>query len=139
MEGRQMSTRYFALLDGKRGAYGVVFPDLPGCTSMVKTVEEAMRNAVEAACEWVDAIDKPPPRPRPLEVLRDDPEIRHALADGASFVVVPLIRESGRPVKANMSLDAGTLQAIDDAAEAHGLTRSAFLASAAIEKIRRGA
>jgi hypothetical protein len=26
-------TRYVALLDGKPGAYGVVVPDLPGCTT----------------------------------------------------------------------------------------------------------
>ena len=25
--------RYIALVDGKAGAYGVVVPDLPGCTS----------------------------------------------------------------------------------------------------------
>jgi len=31
-----------------------------------------------------------------------------------------------------------TLQAIDEEAAAHGLTRSAFIASAALEKIRRG-
>jgi metal-responsive CopG/Arc/MetJ family transcriptional regulator len=34
-----------------------------------------------------------------------------------------------------LSLDAGLLDAIDEAAKAHGLTRSAFLASAAREKI----
>jgi hypothetical protein len=34
--------------------------------------------------------------------------------------------------------DACTLQAIDAEAAAHGLTRSAFIASAALEKIRRG-
>jgi metal-responsive CopG/Arc/MetJ family transcriptional regulator len=38
-------------------------------------------------------------------------------------------------VKANLSLDAGLLAAIDDAAASRGLTRSAFLASAAREKI----
>jgi hypothetical protein len=39
------------------------------------------------------------------------------------------------PVKADLSLDAGLLSAIDEAAERRGLTRSAFLASAAREKI----
>jgi metal-responsive CopG/Arc/MetJ family transcriptional regulator len=43
--------------------------------------------------------------------------------------------DSGRAVRANLSLDAGLLDAIDEAAKAHGLTRSAFLASAAREKI----
>jgi hypothetical protein len=48
--------------------------------------------------------------------------------------VVPLIIGAGRAVQANLSLDAGLLAAIDEAA-ARGLTRSAFLASAARAKI----
>jgi metal-responsive CopG/Arc/MetJ family transcriptional regulator len=55
------------------------------------------------------------------------------------LAIVPLILDAGRAVKANLSLDAGLLEAIDDAAEAHGLTRSAFITSAAREKIERGA
>jgi hypothetical protein len=27
-------TRYVALIDGKPGAYGITFPDLPGCTAV---------------------------------------------------------------------------------------------------------
>lgn len=128
------TTRYIALLDGKRGAYGIVFPDLPGCTAMGRTLNEALHNAAEAAIEWINAIGKAP-RPRPIETLRNDPEVQQELAQNSSFVVVPVIREAGRPVKANISLDAGLLEAIDEAAQAHGLTRSAFLASAAREKI----
>ncbi len=74
------TTRYAALIDGKRGAYGVTFPDLPGCTAMGRTLDEAF----------------------------------------------------------HISLDQGLLQAIDDAAKAHGLTRSAFLIRAAREKIASG-
>ena len=43
--------RYIALVDGKAGAYGVVVPDLPGCTSAGSTTDEALRNAVEAVGE----------------------------------------------------------------------------------------
>ena len=43
------------------------------------------------------------------------------------------------PQPAKLPVDAGLLEAIDEAAEAHGLTRSAFIASAAREKITRGA
>lgn len=49
--------------------------------------------------------------------------------------MLPLLRDSGRPVRANLSLDAALLEAIDEAAMARGLTRSAFIASAAREKI----
>jgi hypothetical protein len=57
------------------------------------------------------------------------------LEEGGVFAYVPLVLDTGRPVKANLSLDAGLLNAIDEAAERRGLTRSAFLASAAREKI----
>jgi len=46
--------RYVALVDGKKGAYGVVVPDLPGCTSAGKTVD-AYHNAIEAVQLRVEA------------------------------------------------------------------------------------
>jgi hypothetical protein len=48
------------------------------------------------------------------------------------------VRDSERLAKASISVDAGTLAAIDEEAAAHGITRSAFITSAASEKIRRG-
>jgi predicted RNase H-like HicB family nuclease len=39
--------RYVALIDGRPGAYGVVVPDLPGCTSAAATTDLALRRAVE--------------------------------------------------------------------------------------------
>ena len=46
--------RYVALIDGKQSAYGVVVPDLPGCTSAGRTIDEAYSNAVEAVRLWVE-------------------------------------------------------------------------------------
>jgi predicted RNase H-like HicB family nuclease len=134
--------RYIALVDGKPGAYGVVVPDLPGCTSGGKTVDAALRNAVEAVRLWAEdarAEGEAMPRPRTIESIRRDGEVAAALVEGAVLAVVPLLLDAGRPAKANLSVDAGLLEAIDEAAEAHGLTRSAFIASAAREKITRGA
>lgn len=131
-------TRYVAIVDGKPGAFGVVVPDLPGCTSGGKTVDEALRNAVEAVTLWVDDArtdGEKIPKPRSAEKLREDPDVADALRRGGILAYVPLVLDSGRPVKANLSLDAGLLEAIDEAAELRGLTRSAFLASAAREKI----
>jgi metal-responsive CopG/Arc/MetJ family transcriptional regulator len=52
--------------------------------------------------------------------------------------MVPRLLDAERPAKANLSIDAGLLAAIDEAATARGLTRSAFLATAAREKIESG-
>jgi predicted RNase H-like HicB family nuclease len=130
--------RYAALVDGKKGAYGVVIPDLPGCTAMGKTVDEALRNAAGAAAAWATVAKADGvkiPAPRPIEAFRRDPEVAEALAEGAAIAVVPLVLDTGRPAKANLSLDAGLLAALDEAAAAKGLTRSAFVASAVRDKI----
>jgi hypothetical protein len=71
-----------------------------------------------------------------MEVIRKDRDVARELADGAALAILPLVMERGRPVKANPSLDAGLLAAIDEAAAARGVTRSAFLSSSAREKIR---
>lgn len=130
--------RYVAIVDGKPGAFGVVIPDLPGCTSGGKSVEAALRNAVEAVTLWVEdarADGEKIPQPRSAEKIKSDPDVVEALAQGGVLAYVPLILDAGRPAKANLSIDAGLLNAIDEAAERRGLTRSAFLASAAREKI----
>jgi len=124
---------YIALVDGQAGAFGVVFPDAPGCAAMGATHEEALKNGAIALAEWVGQDE--PPTPRSIEELRADDEVKEQLAEGSMVAIVPLVRESGRSVRANLSIDAGLLEAIDDAAGKAGLTRSAFLSSAARDKI----
>jgi predicted RNase H-like HicB family nuclease len=131
-------TRYVALVDGKPGSYGLTVPDLPGCTSAAATIDEILRRATEAVRLWAEdalADGEKLPKPHSMEALRADPEVAAALAQGAALAIVPLALDAGRAAKANVSLDAGLLAAIDEAAAARGLTRSAFLASAAREKI----
>lgn len=132
--------RYIALIDGEAGAYGAAFPDCPGCTAMGDTMDETIANAAEALREWMDDRQTATiglPQPRTVEALRLDPEIA---ADMAQAIVasIPLLLDSGRSVRANLSLDAGLLAEIDEAARERRLTRSAFLASAAREKILAG-
>jgi predicted RNase H-like HicB family nuclease len=128
--GQKTGVRYTALVDGKAGAYGVVFPDLPGCHAMGKSFETALANAGDSMRNWIEVTEEDGreiPAPRPLEKLRRDPEVVAALAEGAMLASIPLIRETGRPVKANLSLDSGVLAAIDAAAKRHKLTRSGMV------------
>lgn len=131
-------TRYVALIDGKPGAYGVTIPDLPGAAGMGNTVDQAITSAIEGTRLWVETRiergERVPPA-RPIETMRSDPDVIEALREGAMLASVPLITDAGRTVRINLSLDAGTVTAIDEAARARGLTRSAFLVSAAREKI----
>ena len=63
-----------------------------------------------------------------------DPSEAEAV-EGAVMASVPLFLDAGRAVRVNLSLDAAALAMIDDAAGKRGLTRSAFLVSAARDKV----
>ena len=127
---------YIAVIDGERGAYGASFPDCPGSTAMGETQDEAIANAGEALREWMAdrlAAGLPAPAARSADELLDSSD-----TDGyRSFTLaaVPLLLDEGRAVRVNLSLDAGALAMIDAAAKRRGITRSAFLVSAARHKI----
>lgn len=70
-----------------------------------------------------------------MRKVLSDPDTEFNAAAGEAVVMVPAVSDKGRSVRANLSLDAGLLEAIDEEAKRRGLTRSAFIASAALEKI----
>lgn len=130
---------YVALIHKDRGsAYGVSFPDLPGCYSAGDTLEEATRNATEglgAFVRWKESDGDPIPSPRAPDEIIADP----ALADdreGATLVLIPLIRDLGSTTRINVSLDLGLLEAIDAEARQRRQTRSAFIASAVRKELQ---
>jgi predicted RNase H-like HicB family nuclease len=115
----------------------VRIPDVPGCHGGGSTPEEALADAIgalrEVAAHYV-AHDIVIPAPRGMaDVIRDKASDYDPSRE--SLVLVPLLLDRARPVRANISLDAGLLEAIDAEAERRGLTRSSFLASAALDKI----
>ena len=134
--------RYVALIDGEAGAYGVVFPDAPGCTAMGASQDEALNDAADALAEWIAdelADGRPAPEPRSAEVLLKERDVAAAIKSGAVLASVPLLLDTGRLARANISLDSGLLAQIDEAARQRGVTRSAFLAAAARDKIKASA
>ncbi len=112
-------------------AFGVQFPDLPGCFSAADDIEDVIPNAVEALSLWFE--DAEDIEPRPVEAIRADAAAD--LAEGAFLVMVPWIGRNSKPARVNISLDRGMLDAIDTAAAVRRLTRSAFLAEAARNEI----
>ena len=62
-----------------------------------------------------------------MEALRRDADVKSALSEGTGLATVPLVRETGRPVKANLSIDSGVLAAMDEEAARRKLTRSGFV------------
>ncbi len=136
-------TRYIAILDydDGTGMYGAFFPDAPGCTAMGATEQEVIDNAIDALSEWVtDALldGREVPEPRSYVQLLKSAEYSE-MTERGMLTTIPLLRESGKLVRANISLDAGLLESIDQVADGMGLTRSGFLASAARDKIKASA
>lgn len=131
-------TRYIGVLEGADDNWGVWFPDVMGCVGAGATADEAIQNATTAltdVSELMVADGEELPAARGTADIMKDEWVAEALAKGDVLVAIPLVFESGKSTRANISLDTGLLQAIDAAAKRAGLTRSAFLASAAREKI----
>ena len=120
--GSATMTRYPALIDGEEGAYGVIFPDLPGIAAMGKTLDEALVNAEEALRDYVieaENHDEEVIAPTAIENVDTPP--------GCVLVSIPMIRLSGRSVRANLSLDEGVAAFIDGEAAKRGMTRTAYV------------
>ena len=101
-------TRYVVIIDGEPGALGLWVPDMPRCTSIGGTLDELLQNAQEALRMWAEnalADEESSPPPRSFNEIANDPEVAEALKYGAALAIVPLLIETGRSVKANLSMD----------------------------------
>jgi predicted RNase H-like HicB family nuclease len=126
------------ILDGANSVWGVRIPDVPGCYGAGDTPEAALADAISALREVAahhaaEGVALNPPRSM-KDIIHDKGAHFNPRA-GESLVMVPLLLDRHRSVKANISLDAGLLEVIDAEAKRRGLTRSAFLTSAALGKI----
>jgi predicted RNase H-like HicB family nuclease len=130
---------YVAVIEKEEdSAFGVWFPDVEGCFSAGESLEEAVANAAAALRQHVEAVEsagRSVPAARAVDDVRLDKDVRASLKASAVLFAVPLLADAGRTVRINVSLDKGLVDQIDAAAAARGLTRSAFLAQAAREKI----
>ena len=115
-------------------AYGVHFPDVPGCFSAADTLDDLLTNACEALSLHLED-EETVCEARDLDAIRADACVAHELAEGAFLLAAPFVRLSGRTAKANITMDAGLLTAVDQTAKRRGLTRSAFLADLARREI----
>mgnify|MGYP001066445913 CR=1 FL=1 len=125
---------YFAVVDKEPGsAFGVWFPDVPGCFSAADTEADIVKNAIEALNLHLEGSERPTASSVGEVSRRDD--VSEALGAGAYLLAIPLVTSKKRSVRVNLSLDKGILDAIDAAADMRGLTRSAFIAEASQNEI----
>ena len=114
--------RYPALIDGNDGAYGVVFPDIPGVGAMGDTVDEALVNAEAALRDYAVETERDGEdlaTPSPFQSIETPA--------GNQLVSIPLIRPSGRSVRAGLTLEEDVAEFIDSEARRRGMTRKTYI------------
>ena len=128
--------RYVAFLDSDgEGGYAVSFPDVPGCYTDGDSYPDAISCAIEALGFHARGLAKsgqPMPEPRTMDEIRAAPEGAEMLAAGCITALIPLQSDEGSTYRMNVTTDPDTGRAVDAAAAAAGLTRSAFLMRAAL-------
>ena len=127
-------THYIGLVDKQAdSAWGVWFPDVPGCFSAADRAEDILSNACQALEIHLEGI--PAPVTRELDAIMALSVVQEAIAEGAALLSVPLFRNGARRRRVNITADSDMLTTIDAAARLRGLTRSAFLMQAARNEI----
>jgi predicted RNase H-like HicB family nuclease len=118
-------------------AFGVVVPDLPGCFSAGDTLAGAYANAKDAIEAHLsvlidESMNVPPVRA--LSDHRSNPEYANWLWGFVEVADIPALK---RTVRLNISLPENLLHDIDEHAKTMHLTRSGFLAQAALKAMAR--
>ena len=128
-----MMASYIALLRKERlSDYSVDFPDFPGCITAGKTLEEARAMAAEALAfhiEGMEAAGEPIPAPSSLDTVHLVRQHR----DAVPFLVE--VEPETKIQRINITMAARVLRAIDAYTAEVGMTRSAFLAHAAMREL----
>jgi predicted RNase H-like HicB family nuclease len=129
-----MQRFYTAIIEKAKDGFGVFFPDLPGCTSFGKTVEQAAANAFVAAQahvalsqEYGDEIAEP----RAPDAISAERGVK----EKARLLIPVEITEE--PVRVNISLPGAALEALDRTAKELSLSRSGAIAYLAMDRDAR--
>ena len=128
---------YIALLrKDPDSAFGVDFPDFPGCVTGGDTLEEARESAVEALALHIEGLLQDGdeiPAPTALDAVMGDSDNREAVA-----FLVDVADQNPRVVRINVTFKEGVLEQIDSYTKKRRMTRAGFLEEAALEKLAEG-
>jgi len=109
--------------------FGVSFPDFPGVATAGTTLDDARAVAEEVLAFHIEGLvedGEAIPEASSLEDVMADPDNRSGVA-----ILVAVKTEAPKVIRVNVTLPSDILEQIDKYAEAHGLSRSGFLAQAA--------
>ena len=117
-----------------KSGYGVEFPDFPGCITAAKTLTEAQiiaEEALNAHIQFMAQDGEKLPIPSSLESIMSKKANKNAVA-----IVVNAINPYAVK-RVNLTFREDILNKIDRFAKFNGLTRSNFLALAAMKELEK--
>jgi predicted RNase H-like HicB family nuclease len=115
-------------------AWCVSFPDFPGCYSAADTLEDLPRMAQEAVEVHFHDETFPVPAPSAPEQWANDERFR----DGYWMLInIDVSKIRSKAVRVNITLPESLVHDIDAFAKSHHLSRSSFLAQAAMKAMRQ--
>lgn len=122
----------------KDEAYGVFFPDIPGCFSAGDTLDEAIKNAHEALEGYMEFLFEegdPIPQPGNIEEHKENPDYKDCIWALIEFDLTPYL---GKSQKINVTLPERLIKKIDDIVSNNPIykSRSGFLAQAAMDELK---
>ncbi len=134
-----MKITYYAVVGNKSGAsYPVMVPDIPGCYTEGRTLDEARRMAEDAVQAMLS--DYAARGERYPEASATPEELRRKVGDewvDVACLVPVTVYPNSRVIRISLTGGADKLERIKDFAERHGTTRSAFMVDSALAAMAR--
>lgn len=127
--GRHETRHYIGIVhnDGPNTAWGITFPDLPGCISAADSFEDLPAQAQEAVALWIETAQDNKtiiPNPSNIETIRCHPDAKDAI----SYLPIPA-PTADRCIRLNITMAETLVRQID--AQVGARARSGFISRAA--------
>ena len=127
---------YFALVHKEAdSAYGISFPDLPGCFSAADDEDRIFQEA-QTALTLYASDEEVLPVARLISQLRADVGVKAEIEAGAFLISVPLIVVTKKE-RYNLMLASDLVEGVDATAETLGVSRSEFVSDAIGQRLAR--
>ena len=116
--------RYPALIDGERGAYGIVFPDIGGIAAMGETLDEVILNGAAVLQDYAVEMERD-------GLALDSPSALEEVEVSAGCILTSIVLVPSAPdkpnVRLNITLDAGIAEYIASESKLRGMSRRKYL------------
>lgn len=117
-------------------AFGGTFPDFPGCFTAADELADLPRMAQQAVEVFFEGENAEIPPPSDIVRWRGQAGYKNGFW---LMVDIDTAQINAKALRLNVSLPSHLVQRIDRYAQAHHMTRSGFLAKAAVQSLENGA